>query len=297
MNPWVAAVRPRTLNIAIVPVAVGSTLAWLDVRALDWFILMATLCAALLIQVGTNLHNDAADFERGADRVDSRRGPPRATAAGWLTVGQVRRAAWGSFALAAVFGIWLIIVGGWPILLLGTASILAGLSYTGGPRPIGYLGLGELFVWLFFGVVAVVGTYYLQTGSVGSAAVLLGALTGMPAAAVLVVNNTRDIEGDREAGKRTLAVRFGLRFARVEYAMLVLAPFLLVWIAYSGTGRAWLALTWIAVPWAVVLVRAFSSASSGSAYNGILVSTAKLNALYGGLLCAAMVVHGVGSSI
>ncbi|MEA3412614.1 MAG: 1,4-dihydroxy-2-naphthoate polyprenyltransferase [Pseudomonadota bacterium] len=296
MNPWVAAVRPQTLSIAIVPVAVGSTLAWLDVGSLDWFILMATLCAALLIQAGTNLHNDAADFERGADRVDNRRGPPRATAAGWLTVGQVRRAAWGCFALAAIFGIWLIFVGGWPILLLGTASILAGLSYTGGPRPIGYLGLGELFVWLFFGVAAVVGTYYLQTGSVGSAAVLLGALTGMPAAAVLVVNNTRDIEGDREAGKRTLAVRFGLRFSRMEYAMLVLTPFPLVWIAYSGTGRAWLALTWIAVPWAVVLVRAFSSASSGSAYNGILVSTAKLNALYGGLLCAAMVVNGVGVS-
>jgi len=297
MSPWVAAVRPRTLSIAVVPVAVGSTLAWLDSGTLIWSVVVATLCAALLIQVGTNLHNDVTDFERGADRDDTRLGPTRATAAGWLSAAQVRRAAWGSFALAATFGIWLIIAGGWPILLLGVASILAGVTYTGGPRPIGYLGLGELFVWLFFGVAAVVGTYYLQTGAVSRIALLFGALTGMPAAAVLVVNNTRDIDGDREAGKRTLAVRLGLRFSRLEYTALVLAPFLLVWLAYSGTARAWLALTWIAAPWAVGLVRAFYRAPSGPAYNGILVSTAKLNALFGGLLCAAMLGQGVARGL
>ena len=193
----------------MVPVLVGSVQGGVDSGVLVWPIMLVAVFAALLIQVGTNLHNDAADFEHGADISSTRIGPPRATAQGWLTLAQVRNGATLSFSLAMVMGSYLVWQGGWPILAIGLLSIVAGWSYTGGPKPIAYVGLGELFVFVFFGLVAVAGSYYLQTAALHWPALITGAMLGMPAAAVLVVNNYRDLDNDRQAGKNTLAVRLG----------------------------------------------------------------------------------------
>lgn len=286
---WFLAIRPKTLTIALVPVLVGSTLGWLHSGQLSWTVLGATLLAAVLIQAGTNLHNDAADFERGADRIGTRLGPPRVTAAGWLSAAQVRRGAGISFALAMLLGGYLIWVGGWPILTVGLASIAAGVAYTGGPRPVAYSGLGELFVWLFFGLVAVSGSYYLQTGGLSWAAVLTGALVGMPAAAVLVVNNYRDLDTDRQAGKNTLAVRLGRRASQLEYALLMLLPFGLLPLLYPlGGGFGWL-LPWLALPWAVKLVGRFKREAPGPVFNQLLAATARFQLSFGLLLCLGLV--------
>lgn len=268
---WVRAMRPRTLSLAVVPVGAGSLLAWSTTGRLDGGILVATLLGALLIQIGTNLHNDVADFTRGADD-EARVGPPRATAQGWFSPGQVRGAAVLSFGLAVGVGIYLAMVGGWPILVLGLAAIAAGWAYTGGPRPLGYLGLGEVFVFLFFGLAAVAGTYYLQTGALSGRVWVSGAVLGMPAAAVLVVNNYRDLDSDRRAGKRTLAVRWGRRVSRYEYGALLLAPLLLspLWLPLP-----WAGLPLVLVPWALNLIARLRTESPGPACNALLGATAQ----------------------
>ena len=289
---WLTAIRPRTLLVAVVPVVVGKALAWHDVGALSGLVLVATVTAALLIQVGTNLHNDVADFERGADDPGTRLGPRRATAEGWLSPTAVRRAAIGSFAAAGIIGLWLAWQGGWPILAIGIASIACAWGYSGGAKPIAYSSLGELFVWLFFGVAAVAGSYYLQAGRFDSMAVAAGALLGMPAAAVLVVNNYRDMENDRRAGRRTFAVVHGARASRIEYGTLLLLPFLLlVPLAWAG-GPGWL-LPLLAAPWAVVLVRRFVTQPAGPVFNELLADTARLQLAFGLLICAGLFVGGL----
>jgi len=292
---WLLAIRPKTLTIAVVPVLVGSALAWADAGSLMWSVVAAALVGAVLIQAGTNLHNDAADFERGADDQATRLGPPRATAQGWLSPTEVRRAATLSFTLAGVTGAYLVWVGGWPILAVGLASIAAGLAYTGGPRPVAYSALGEFFVWLFFGLVAVVGSYYLQTGGISGSALVAGAMVGMPAAAVLVVNNYRDLDNDRRVGKNTLAVRLGRQASQVEYALLMLAPFSLLVLlsAFSGSGW-WPVLPLVVLPWALVLVKRFRLESAGPAFNQLLAATARFQLGFGLLLCLGLVVgHGL----
>jgi len=280
------AVRPKTLTIAVVPVMVGSALGWVEAGGIAWPVVMAAMTGALLIQAGTNLHNDAADYQRGADDSSTRLGPPRATAEGWLTPAEVQRAALLSFSGAGVVGAYLVWVGGWPILLVGILSIAAGLAYTGGPRPIAYSALGELFVWLFFGLVAVAGSYFLQTGRLTATAFLAGAIIGMPAAAVLVVNNYRDLENDRRVGKNTLAVRLGRRVSRIEYALLMLSPFaLLLLLRPAGEGSWWLMLPWLVSPGAALLVRRFYVESPGPAFNQLLAGTARLQLAFGVLLC------------
>ena len=179
---WLLAIRPRTLSISLVPVMVGSALAWAETQLFAWLTLLATLVGALLIQIGTNLHNDAADFERGADTTQ-RLGPRRVSAEGWLQPGHVRRAAHLSFSGAFLAGLYLVWLGGWPIVLLGLLSLTAAYAYTGGPRPVAYTPLGELFVFVFFGLVAVSGSFYLQTHQWSWNALLLGAAVGLPAAA------------------------------------------------------------------------------------------------------------------
>jgi 1,4-dihydroxy-2-naphthoate polyprenyltransferase len=221
LRHWLTAIRPRTLLVAVVPVLVGTALAWHDVGALSGAILVATVAAAVLIQVATNLHNDVSDFERGADDPGTRLGPRRATAEGWLSPAQVRRGTMVAFSGAGIIGLWLAWQGGWPILAIGVASIACAWGYSGGAKPIAYSSLGELFVWLFFGVAAVAGSYYLQTGRFDLLAVAAGALLGMPAAAVLVVNNYRDRDNDQRAGRRTFAVVFGARASRIEYGVLM----------------------------------------------------------------------------
>ncbi len=286
---WVMAIRPKTLSIAFVPVLVGSSLAWSQTGQVDWLVIVAALTSATLIQVGTNLHNDAADFERGTDDPTTRLGPPRATAEGWLTADQVRDGAKLSFSLAGIVGSYLIWVGGWPIAVVGVTSIAAGVAYTGGPRPIAYTGFGEFFVLVFFGLVAVTAIYYLHAREVTLTAMLVGIMVGMPAAAVLVVNNYRDLDNDRRAGKKTLAVRLGRPASRMEYALLMFLPFVVLCVLpiTSGVGW-WLALPLFCLPSAGLLVRRFRRESSGPGFNQILASTAKFQLAYSVLLSVGL---------
>ncbi len=289
---WLTAVRPRTLLVAVVPVLVGTVLAWHDTGALSGLVLVATIVAALLIQVATNLHNDVADFERGADDPGTRLGPRRATAEGWLTPAQVRRGTTWSFVGAGVVGLWLTWQGGWPILAIGIASIACAWAYSGGAKPIAYSSFGELFVWLFFGVAAVAGSYYLQAGRFDTTALVAGALLGMPAAAVLVANNYRDLDNDRRAGRRTFAVVHGPRASRIEYGVLMLLPFLLLPVLAIPGGPGWL-LGLLALPWAALLVRRFATQPVGPEFNRLLAETAQLQLAFAVLICVGMFIGGL----
>lgn len=292
LRHWLTAIRPRTLPVAVVPVIVGTALAWRDVEALSGLVFAATVLAALLIQVATNLHNDVSDFERGADDPGTRLGPRRATAEGWLTAAAVRRGAALSFAGAGLVGLWLAWQGGWPILAIGVASIACAWGYSGGAKPIAYSSLGELFVWLFFGVAAVAGSYYLQAGRFDATAWIAGALLGLPAAAVLVVNNYRDRENDRRAGRRTFAVVFGARASRIEYGLLLLLPFLALPVLAVAAGPGWW-LGLLALPWAARLVYRFATLPPGPVFNELLADTARLQLVLGVLICAGLFVGGL----
>jgi len=291
---WLLAIRPKTLSLAVTPVLLGSCLAWADTGSLAPLTLAATLGAALLIQIGTNLHNDAADFERGADDPLTRLGPPRATASGWLSTTQVRRGVLLSFGSAMLAGAYLVWVGGWPILAVGLISIGAGLAYTAGPRPIAYSALGELFVLLFFGLAAVEGSYYLQTGRLGATALLAGVMIGLPAAAVLAVNNHRDRDSDRAVGKITLAVRLGPAGSLALYAALLLSPFalLIVWRQIASAPGYSHLLVLLLLPFALLLIRRFRREPPGPGLNRLLADTARFQLVLGLLLCAAVLVPG-----
>lgn len=225
MHNWILASRPKTLVAAIVPVAIGAAYASRS-TAIHMPILLCVFASALCIQIGTNLANDYSDFKRGAD-TSERLGPVRVTQAGLIKPVHVKAGAMIAFALAVVFGIPLILRGGLPILLIGVFSILCGWAYTGGPYPLGYNGLGELFVFMFFGLAAVTGTHYVLTLHWDWLAVFIACIPGLHASALLAVNNLRDVDTDRAAGKRTLAARFGRTFGRVEYAVLLLLPYLI----------------------------------------------------------------------
>jgi 1,4-dihydroxy-2-naphthoate octaprenyltransferase len=286
---WWQATRPATLSIAVVPVLVGLALAHRTGVALDWKVALLTLAAAVLIQIGTNLYNDVGDFERGADGTD-RLGPPRAVSLGWLSSSDVRRAAATSFGLAMVLGAYLVSVGGLPILIIGLASVAAGIAYTGGPKPIAYSASGELFVLLFFGLIATCGTYYLQTGELLAAApAVAGVMVGAIASAVLVVNNYRDFDSDRRTNKVTLAVRIGRDATRREFAALVAVPFLLLpLLGWTLGAHGALLLPLAAVPLALVLMRRLARTPVGPALNDVLEGTARLQLLFGVLLAIAI---------
>ncbi|MBT9547425.1 MAG: 1,4-dihydroxy-2-naphthoate polyprenyltransferase [Candidatus Sericytochromatia bacterium] len=229
LKRWILAARPRTLGAALAPVWVGSALALTQGQAHPG-VFVAALLGALLIQVGTNFANDYFDFVKGAD-TETRIGPTRATQAGWMTPQQVRKAFILTFGLVALPGAYLAWMGGIPILILGILSVLSGILYTGGPFPLGYKGLGDLFVLLFFGFGATLGTYWLHTHSISQAAVLASLAPGLLATAILVVNNLRDHKTDALAGKRTLAVRFGVKFVRFEYLFcLILGTLAPLWV-------------------------------------------------------------------
>jgi len=279
---WLLAVRPRTLTIALSPVLVGAASAWGEFADFRPLPLLAALIGAILIQAGTNLWNDLGDAMRGGDQ-PMRQGPPRVTALGWAAPGRVRRAARLCFALAATVGLYLAWVGGWPILVLGAASLLAGWAYSGGPRPIAYTALGELFVVAFFGVGAVAGTVWLQAGQLSPAVILLGTAVGLPAAAVLMANNYRDLEADRMVGRRTLAIRLGTDGSRGAYAAMMLAPFPLLMIP-AAPSFGWLAL--LAAPMAVRLILAFATQPRGPAFNAILGATARFQVFLALLMAA-----------
>jgi 1,4-dihydroxy-2-naphthoate polyprenyltransferase len=283
--------RPHTLMIGINPVLVGCALAWEATGHIDILVMLMSMLGALLLQAGTNLDNDVSDFERGTDRA-GRLGLPRATALGLLTPRQVRTASRACFALATAIGLLLSWRGGWPIFVAGIASAAAAMSYSGGPKPISYTPFGDIVVWLFFGLVAVSGSYYLQTFAISAGVLVAATMVGLPAMAVLVVNNYRDLEPDRAVGKRTLAVCMGRAFSRWEYAVLVLAPFALL-AALAATTRigATLAVPLLALPMAIGLVRRFWRETPGPAFNALLAQTARFQVLFSVLLCVGILLH------
>lgn len=274
---WLEATRPKTLPAAAAPVLVGTALA----LARDAFhapSAIAALVGALLIQIGTNYANDFYDFQKGADTED-RLGPRRATQAGLVTPAAMKRAFVLAFALAFLVGSYLVVRGGWPIVAIGLASIVSGIAYTGGPYPLGYNGLGDLFVWIFFGPVAVGGTVWVQAHGIEPVDLVVGAAFGLLATAILSVNNLRDADTDVLAGKRTLAVRFGKGFARFEYAACLVVALLVPLVLGIVSERPALVGVLLLVPWAFVLYRRVAR-TEGSALNPLLGATGKFLVAY-----------------
>ncbi len=278
---WLAAARPRTLSMAAVPVGVGAAYAWATGSEARWLVFTVTLVAALLIQVATNLFNDASDGERGGDGPE-RLGPLRVTGSGLVAAGDVRRAAAVCLALAFLGGVFLVAQGGLFILVLGLLSMAAAYAYSGGPRPLSYGSLGEVYVIAFFGLAATVGSFYLQAGVAPDQTVaVLGIALGCHAAAALLVNNVRDTAADLAAGRRTLAARLGRSGSARLYGLFMLAPFALVALAPGTRGSA---AVWLAAPLCMWLAWRFQSMSVGTAMNAQLARTALAQLVFGGLL-------------
>ncbi len=274
MRIWINAARPRTLPAAVAPVLVGTAAAFSTAGELPrWGGFIAALIASILIQIGTNLANDYSDAKRGADSAD-RLGPVRVTSAGLVTPKRVLHATWLAFGLAGLIGLYLAWLAGPVILIVGAVSIAAGALYTGGPRPYGYAGLGEVFVFIFFGLVAVNGAYYVQLESFSWEAFELSVAVGFLSTAILVVNNIRDIDSDRRAGKNTLAVRIGRQKTRAVYwACLNLAAVALLLAIALGDEFEGAAAGILAVPFAIRPLRAVQTRTDGPSLNQALADT------------------------
>lgn len=285
---WLLAVRPKTLPAAASTVIVGTALAWADGRFAPGPAL-AALAIAFLLQIGSNLANDVYDHERGADTTE-RLGPIRVTQSGLLTRRQVKSGMVVVFTLALGCGVYLTFVRGPLVLAIGAAAIVSAIAYTGGPYPLGYHGLGEVFVFIFFGLVAVVGTYWLQTGETSAAAWLMAVPLGLLITAILVVNNLRDIEQDRAAGKRTITVRIGIRATRAEYAACVVAAYAVMPLgAAFGTIPGATMLTWLSLPLAGAVGRTVFT-RSGRPLNAALAGTGQVTLLFSVLFAAGLVI-------
>ena len=287
---WIAAARPKTLFLTVSPVVAGIALAVTETGGLAPLVALATLGAAVAIQVGTNLHNDAVDYERGTDTPD-RLGPPRASAQGWFSPGQVRMAANLAFGFAFLLGLFLVARGGWPILLVGMASLACGYAYTSGPRPIAHGPFGELYVLVFFGIAAVAGSYYLQALTLSDTALLLGLILGLPAAAVLILNNYRDLETDLAAGRHTLCAVLSRKWSRLLYALLLLLPLPML-TGLGLPGATWFTLG--ALPLALLLITRLYRGTTGKAINPMLGLTGLYQALLTLLLIGGFALGGNG---
>ena len=287
LRVWVLAARLPTLTAAVAPVAVGTGVAiGDDVAALGPA--PAALLGALAIQVGANLANDVSDFRRGADS-ETRIGPPRVTQLGLLSERQVVAGMWTAFAAATLAGLYLVAVAGWPVVAVGLASIAAALAYTGGPWPFGYRGLGEVFTFVFFGLVAVAGTYYVQAEELTAGVLAAAVPVGLTVTAILMVNNIRDIETDAAAGKRTLAVMIGRPRARWLFVATVASAYL--WAAglwLLGDFSAWTLLAWASLPLAIAPTRVVLTSIEGPTLNTALRATARLHLAFGLLLAAGV---------
>ncbi len=284
---WLMASRPKTLPAAVAPVLVGTALpATTGTFRVGVFI--AALLGALFIQVGTNLSNDYSDARRGADTED-RLGPVRVTAGGLVPPKQVLQGVYVAFGLAVLCGVYLIAKSGWELLIIGVLSIAAGVLYTGGPRPYGYEGLGEVFVFLFFGIVAVAGSTFAQIEEFPWEAFVLAVPVGLLASAILVVNNVRDLDTDRRVGKKTLAVRLGRQRTRTMFAVMVYGAFVAAPLAiFAEDLELWLFLPWLALPLAARLVRTVRNHADGPTLNGALASTGQLQLVFCVLLAAGI---------
>jgi 1,4-dihydroxy-2-naphthoate octaprenyltransferase len=276
---WLLALRPRTLPVSLAPVLVGTAVAHQQ-GGLRAGPALAAALGALLLQIGSNFANDVFDFEKGADTA-ARIGPPRATQLGLLSPAAMKRGMLVVFGLALLVGVYLTFVAGPVVVAIGLVSIAAAVAYTGGPWPLGYHGLGDVAVFVFFGLVAVTGTAFVQLGHVPPLAVVAAVPVGALATAILVVNNLRDVETDRVAGKRTLAVRLGPSGARGEWTLLVGSAYLMAalpWLAF-GTS-AWVLLAWLTLPLALKLGRTIRRETAGPPLNAALADTAKLSLFY-----------------
>lgn len=283
LHAWILAARPKTLSASLAPILVGTSLSMTLVSSIDWSLPFFALIASLFIQIATNLINDALDFKKGSD-TNRRLGPTRVTQSGLLSMKQVY---WGGligFFLALVFSIPLFIKGGTPLMAVLLASVVAGYLYTGGPRPLAYHGLGEIFVIIFYGWVATAALFYLQTGHVNTAALLAGTQVGMLATVMIAINNFRDYAEDTSTNKRTLAVRFGPKFARIEITCMALIPFALnlLWLFYGFEHAALLPL--LALPLAINLVMHIWKHNPGLCYNKFLAQGGLLQLGFGFLL-------------
>lgn len=288
MMGWLLAARPKTLPAAVSPVLVGCAVAWVE-GAFDLLVAIAAFAVALLLQIAANFANDVADFHRGADTAE-RLGPTRVTQSGMFTPRQVEIATAVTLVAAAIPGLYLVARGGPLLAAIGLLAMLAAVAYTAGPKPFGYLGLGEIFVFLFFGPVAVAGTAYVMSGHVTSLALAASIPMGCLIAAILVVNNLRDIETDRAAGKRTLAVRIGRDATRLEYLLLLAVAYLTPVALWAGGFVApWILLSWLTLPVAALLVRQIWQAG-GRALNPVLGGTARLCLWYAVAFVVGMVV-------
>ena len=289
-NPWSAwllAVRPKTLPAAISPVLVGTAMAWSD-GLFSLFPAIAAAAGALLLQVLSNFANDYFDFAKGAD-TSERLGPTRVMAAGLLSPRAMRRGMVVVVALVALDGAFLVMVGGWPILAVGLASLLAAVLYTGGPFPFGYHGLGDLFVFIFFGLVAVAGTYFVQAGALAVEVLVAAAPVGALITAILVVNNLRDIATDARAGKRTLAVFIGARYTRLQYVVLLVLAYAAPFPLWLGFGRsAAVLLPLLSLPIAVKRAHTLYR-TTGTALNALLAATAQLSLIYSLLMSLGLI--------
>lgn len=283
---WLLASRPATLTAVVAPLAVGGALAVRDGVA-DGLMWTAAFLGALFIQLGTNYANDVFDFEKGAD-TQERVGPLRVTQAGLVTPRQMRQAMILAFGLATLCGVLLVAKCGWPLVILGLASIASGIAYTGGPFPLGYLGLGDVFVFVFFGIAAVVGTYFVQAGHFSLETLLFSLPVGATCTAILIVNNLRDMDTDAQVGKRTLAVRLGARAVRHEYALLLLLAFAVPLFLAIRHSQPFFALPLVVLPLGLRLLRTLRSTRDPAILNPLLGATARFHLLFGLLLAAGI---------
>ena len=284
---WLSAARPQTLPAAAVPVIVGASLAAHDAM-LRWDTTIAALICALLIQIGTNFANDYYDFVKGSDR-DDRIGFERATSAGLVQPKSMLFATYFTMGLAFLLGLYLVWIGGWVILLIGLLSLLFGVLYTGGPYPLGYNGLGDIFVFIFFGVIAVMGTYYVNALSWSAVSFWLSVPIGALCVNILVVNNLRDIEQDKISGKRTLGVMFGEHALKWEYTLLVISAYAVpLWLMFSGQFSAFILLPFLLIPLSVKLLKTIWKHEDKRVLNKTLERTAAFMIFYGILFSAGI---------
>jgi len=285
---WLLAARPKTLPAAVAPVVVGSAMAHVDQHFAFWPAL-ACLSVALLLQIGVNLANDYFDYAKGVDTED-RLGPVRVTQSGLIAPDRVKAAMASIFGLSLLPGLYLMVIGGWPVAVLGAASILSALAYSGGPFPLASHGLGDLFVFIFFGLVAVCGTYYVQALHLTSMTLLMGIIVGLMITAILVVNNLRDIPTDQRAGKRTLAVMLGTRATKIEYSLLHAGAYLLpVFIWMGGLAAGVILVPLLSLPLAVSLNRTIWQTAIGDVLNRALAGTARLALVFSLLLSIGLI--------
>lgn len=287
MKSWLLASRPKTLTAALVPIIAATALVRLQGYEVKWWVSGLCLFSALCIQIATNFINDAIDFVKGADNHE-RIGPQRASQSGLLSRQHLFVASGILLFLAFVAGVPLVALGGWPIVTVGLVSLFMAYSYTGGPFPLAYLGLGDIFVILFFGLIAVGGVYYLQTGWFSWPPVILGLQIGFLSTVLIAINNLRDIDQDRKANKKTLAVRFGIKFARMEIATLILAPFFLQIYWYQFAGPFAGALPFVFLPLAARIARQIAQNEPSSLYNRFLGQSALLHSGFGLILSVGL---------